>query len=54
VEAEELITLCKSRLGSVRAPKSVDFWESLPRTPVGKVSKKDVREHYWRGQTRRI
>lgn len=46
VTAEELIVLCKERLGSVKAPKSVDFIDSLPRSPVGKVVKKDLRERY--------
>jgi acyl-CoA synthetase (AMP-forming)/AMP-acid ligase II len=52
--AEELIALCKERLGSVKAPKSVDFVSALPRSPAGKVLKKDIREPYWRGSTRRI
>jgi len=52
--AEELIALCKERLGSVKAPKSVDFVESLPRSPVGKVLKKDLRAKYWQDTTRRI
>ena len=54
VDAEELITLCKQKLGSVRAPKSVDFTAALPRSPVGKVLKKDLREQYWQGVERRI
>ena len=52
--AEELIALCKERLGSVKAPKSVDFVDSLPRSPVGKVLKKDLRARYWQGTTRSI
>ena len=39
VSGQELIALCKTRLGSVMAPKSVDFVASLPRTPVGKLLK---------------
>jgi acyl-CoA synthetase (AMP-forming)/AMP-acid ligase II len=54
VSAEELIALCKARLGSVMAPKSVDFIESLPRSPAGKVLKKDLRQAYWSGQDRKI
>ena len=52
--AEELIALCKSKLGSVKAPKSVDFVRTLPRSPAGKVLKKDLREPYWRNTGRRI
>jgi acyl-CoA synthetase (AMP-forming)/AMP-acid ligase II len=52
--ADEIIALCKEKLGSVKAPKSVDFVPSLPRSPVGKVLKKDLREKYWQGQERKI
>jgi len=52
--AEEIIGLCKSRLGSVMAPKSVDFVASLPRSPVGKVLKKDLRNQYWQDAQRKI
>jgi acyl-CoA synthetase (AMP-forming)/AMP-acid ligase II len=52
--AAELIALCKEKLGSVKAPKSVDFVQTLPRSPAGKVLKKDLREPYWRNVGRRI
>jgi acyl-CoA synthetase (AMP-forming)/AMP-acid ligase II len=54
VSAEDIIALCKDQLGSVMAPKSVDFIERLPRSPAGKVLKKDLREVYWQGHTTRI
>jgi acyl-CoA synthetase (AMP-forming)/AMP-acid ligase II len=54
LSADEVIAFCKERLGSVKAPKRVEFWPSLPRTPVGKVRKKDVRDRFWEGQLRRI
>lgn len=54
VTAEEIIALCKSKLGSVMAPKTVDFMASLPRSAVGKVLKKDLRELYWQNQGRRV
>jgi acyl-CoA synthetase (AMP-forming)/AMP-acid ligase II len=52
--ADELIALCKEKLGSVKSPKSVDFVPTLPRSPAGKVLKKDLREPYWRNAGRRI
>lgn len=52
--SEELISLCKERLGSVKSPKSVDFIETLPRSPVGKVMKKDIRTLYWKQAGRKI
>lgn len=54
VDPEEIIRLCKEQVGSVKAPKTVEIWESLPRSPVGKVRKKDIREQFWQGQTRAI
>jgi acyl-CoA synthetase (AMP-forming)/AMP-acid ligase II len=50
----ELIALCRQRLGGIRAPKSVDFVRSLPRSANGKVLKKAVREPYWAGRERRV
>jgi acyl-CoA synthetase (AMP-forming)/AMP-acid ligase II len=54
VAVEEIIALCKEKLGSVKAPKSVDFIETLPRSPVGKVLKRDIRQRYWQGQDRQV
>jgi len=54
VSGDELIAACKARLGSVKAPKSVDFIDVLPRSPVGKVMRKEVRRTYWVGQDRKI
>ncbi len=54
VSAEELIALCKLQLGSVKAPKSVDFIASLPRSVAGKVLKKDLRASYWQDAQRNI
>jgi len=54
VDAQTLIALCKEQLGSVKAPKTVDIVLSLPRSPVGKVLKKDLRARYWQDAKRQI
>lgn len=54
VESAELIELCKSRLGSVKTPKAVDFVEELPRSAAGKVLKRELRDRYWEGHERQI
>lgn len=46
VTAEELISFCKAKLGSIKSPKSVDV-AALPRSAAGKVLKKDLRQRYW-------
>ncbi len=52
--AEQAIAVCVERLGKMKAPKSIDVWTSLPRSSVGKVLKREIREHFWQGQGRRI
>jgi acyl-CoA synthetase (AMP-forming)/AMP-acid ligase II len=54
VTAEELIAMCKQELGSVKTPKTIEFWNELPRSAVGKVLKRDIRATYWTGQWRAI
>jgi acyl-CoA synthetase (AMP-forming)/AMP-acid ligase II len=51
---DEFITLCKSKLGSMKAPKSVEFWEKLPHSAVGKLLKREIRAKFWEGQWRRV
>jgi acyl-CoA synthetase (AMP-forming)/AMP-acid ligase II len=52
--AEELIALCKERIGSVKAPKRIEFWSALPRSAVGKVLKREIRAKFWEGRDRAI
>jgi acyl-CoA synthetase (AMP-forming)/AMP-acid ligase II len=52
--AEELIAFCRERLASFKVPKSIDFVESFPLVPSGKVSKKDLRAAYWGGEGRAV
>jgi acyl-CoA synthetase (AMP-forming)/AMP-acid ligase II len=49
----EIIALCKEQLG-IRAPKSVEFWDALPRSAVGKVLRRSVRSRFWEGRERAV
>ena len=40
----ELIAFVRERLGPVQTPKRIHFHASLPRSPVGKVLKTEVRQ----------
>jgi acyl-CoA synthetase (AMP-forming)/AMP-acid ligase II len=51
---EELIALAKDKLGSVKAPKSIDFMEELPKSAAGKVLKTEIRKPYWQDQDRAV
>ena len=54
VSGDDLIALCKRELSPYKAPKTVEFWEELPRSGVGKVLKRKVRERFWEGHERKI
>jgi fatty-acyl-CoA synthase len=43
----EVIAHCKLKLGGVKAPKSVEFWQEIPKTPAGKLDRKTMRKPYW-------
>lgn len=45
----EVIDFCKDHIASFKKPKSVEFVESLPRSPAGKVLKRVLREERKRG-----
>lgn len=51
---EELIAFAKEELGGMKAPKSVDFIDDLPRSAVGKVLKREIRKPYWEGRERAV
>jgi acyl-CoA synthetase (AMP-forming)/AMP-acid ligase II len=54
VEADELQNLVKTQIGSVSAPKSIEFTDQLPRSATGKVLKRELRLSYWQGRDRAI
>jgi acyl-CoA synthetase (AMP-forming)/AMP-acid ligase II len=54
LDPETIIAVCKDKLGSIKAPKSIDFAADLPRNANGKVVKKTVREQYWKDAGRLI
>jgi acyl-CoA synthetase (AMP-forming)/AMP-acid ligase II len=54
VSAEEIIAMVKDALGSVKAPKTIDFVADLPRSPNGKVIKTEIRKQYWQDQERAV
>lgn len=47
VDIAELESLCRARLSSIKVPKSFEIWEELPRSPVGKLLKRKIRERFW-------
>ena len=55
VGEDEVIGLCVERLGSYKKPAQVVFQtEPLPKSAVGKLARKVIREPYWAGVDRRV
>ena len=55
VTEADIVELCRDRLGSYKKPTHVVFQsEPLPKSPVGKLQRKVLREPYWAGQARRV
>ncbi|MET0284317.1 MAG: AMP-binding protein [Polyangiales bacterium] len=44
VSAEQLIAHCQGALAKYKTPRYVEFLDTLPRTPIGKVKKRELRE----------
>ncbi len=52
--AEEIIAFARERIAGYKLPKSIDFVESLPRNPTGKVLRRELRKPYWEGLSRQV
>jgi acyl-CoA synthetase (AMP-forming)/AMP-acid ligase II len=51
----DIIAICAARLGDLKRPTRVIIREEvLPRTPVGKLNRKLLREPFWAGVDRRV
>ncbi len=51
---EELQAFAKSQLARFKAPKIVRIVDELPKTPVGKILRRTLREPFWQGQSRNV
>jgi acyl-CoA synthetase (AMP-forming)/AMP-acid ligase II len=52
--AAELIAWCDGRIAGYKKPKSIDFVQALPRNATGKILHRQLREPFWKDQTRKI
>jgi acyl-CoA synthetase (AMP-forming)/AMP-acid ligase II len=51
---EELIKFVKERKGSLVAPKTVEFWDEIPLTNLGKLDKKAIKAKFWGKRDRMV
>lgn len=43
---EDLLEHCRQHLSAFKAPKKIVFEQALPKTPTGKILKRDIRQSY--------
>lgn len=54
VTEEDVILYCKTKLGGVKASKSVEFRSEIEKTATGKTDRKQLRKPYWEGTERAV
>ena len=54
VGEEELLEHCRGRLAGYKVPKSVRFVGEIPKSPVGKLLRRALRDPLWEGRERPI
>jgi len=54
INAQDITAYAHQHMAGFKCPKSVDFVDSIPRNPSGKILKKVLREPYWEGFERRV
>jgi acyl-CoA synthetase (AMP-forming)/AMP-acid ligase II len=52
--AKEIINFAGERMAGYKKPKSVDFLRELPKSPVGKILKRQLRDSYWTGRETKV
>jgi|SRR5579859_1312761 len=52
--ADDLIAHCRTLIAGYKCPRSVDFLDALPKSGANKILKRELREPYWKGYTRRV
>ncbi len=48
---KEVIEYCRERLSHYKCPRTVDFVDSIGRTTMAKVNKRELRARYWKDAT---
>ncbi|MDT9598848.1 class I adenylate-forming enzyme family protein [Sphingosinicella rhizophila] len=51
---KELLAFCRQQLAGYKTPKSVHFVGDLPRTGIGKIARREVRDQFLRAQTSEV
>jgi long-chain acyl-CoA synthetase len=51
--SSELVAFCRARLSALKCPRTIDFRTEFPRSPTGKLLKRQIRDEYRSAQVAR-
>ncbi|HTQ57018.1 MAG TPA: AMP-binding protein [Bryobacteraceae bacterium] len=54
LSAEEIVRLCRQSLTNYKVPRMIEFRDSLPKTPVGKILRRELRAEARSGESNLI
>lgn len=54
LDAETVIAHCRNSLGGFKVPKRVEFVQELPKSGVGKILKKQIKDELWADRARMV
>jgi long-chain acyl-CoA synthetase len=55
VTADEIVAVCREHIGGYKVPRSVAIRsEPLPKSGAGKILKRNLRDPYWEGKTKKV
>jgi long-chain acyl-CoA synthetase len=51
---DEVFSYCRKNLANYKCPTSIDWMETIPRNPSGKILKTELRKPYWKDMKRNV
>ncbi len=51
---DEIVEHCATRLARFKRPRLVKFVDDFPKTPIGKIQKKFLKDPHWADQEKKI
>jgi long-chain acyl-CoA synthetase len=54
VTEDEIRDHCRTLIANYKCPKSVEFRDEMPLSGAGKILKRELREGYWKGKSKKV
>ena len=54
VAPEELLGFCRERLAHYKCPHQIEIIDELPKSPMGKILKTELRARFWEGRKKKV